>query len=181
MSVFEDNTSENKFIHRHLVHEKGFPVTDPTGGVDDQTNKLVQLHNDFNKALVVIEKNNAGIALSQAVQAKGIEVIEHFTHVISTGRPTEKLGKANDVIDYIEHGLKAGVVVFPSDPEDIYTIDMLERVKTEHLNFGVKKGKSGEKYEAIAGKDDIFDSCVFAFKYRGDNIDTIPMAITLHG
>ncbi len=139
------------------------------------------MYKDFNKALVVVEKNNAGIALSQALQAKGIEVVEHFTHVVATGRITEKAGKANDVVDYIEYGLKAGAVVFPADPEDNYTTDILEQVKTEHLNFGVKKGKSGEKYEAIAGKDDIFDTCWGAFKYKGDNVDTLPMGITLPG
>ena len=41
------------------------------------------------------------------------------------------------------------VIVFPSNPEDNLTVDTLEKVKTEHLNFGVRKGKSGEKYEAI--------------------------------
>jgi len=137
--------------------------------------------------LLIIEKNNAGIALIQGVQnlaskkGKTLEVIEHFTHVVATGKPTEKAGKANDVIDYIEQGLKSEVVVFPSDPEDIYTVDSLELIKAEHLNFGVKKGKSGEKYEALAGHDDILDSCWGAFKHRGDMVDTLPMAITLPG
>jgi len=181
MSVWEDNQKENKFIFRHLFHEKGYPITDPSGGTKDQTNELVKLYNDFNKATIIIEKNNAGIALSQAVQAKGVPVVEHYTHNLSSGRPTEKPGKANDIIDYIEKGLKAGVIVFPSNPEDSYTIDSLEKIKNEHLNFGIKKGKSGEKFEAIAGKDDIFDSCFLAFKFRGDNVDTIPYALTIPG
>ena len=187
MSVWEDDQKSNKFIYRHLFNEKGFPVTDPEGKDDDQIHKLYNLFIDFNKALLIVEKNNAGIAVSQGVQALGkkngitVPVIEHFTHVVSTGKPTDKPGKANDVIDYIEKGLKAKVIVFPCDPEDIFTIDALERVKTEHLNFGVKKGKGGEKYEAIAGKDDIFDSCWGAFKHRGDMVDTLPMAITLPG
>ena len=186
MSVFEDDQKKNKFIFRHLFHDKGFPVTDPDGKDVDQIHELYKLFNDFNKALVIVEKNNAGIALSQGVQALGnkegnpVPVIDHFTHVIATGKPTDKPGKANDIIDYIE-GLKSGVIVFPSNSDDIYTIDSLERIKTEHLNFGVKKGKSGEKYEAIAGKDDIFDSCWGAFKHRGDMVDTLPMAITIPG
>lgn len=187
MTVWEDNQKNKKFILRDLFHEKGFPITDPTGGDDDQTHQLYKLWKDFNKALVIIEKNNAGIALSESIRALGakrgesIEVIDHFTHVIATGRATEKPGKANDIIDYIEHGLKAGIVVFPSKSEDNYTVDILERVKLEHMNFGVKKGKSGEIYEAIAGKDDIFDSCYGAFKYRGDLVDTVPFAMTLPG
>lgn len=182
MSVWEDDMAHNKFILRHLVHKKGFPITDPTGGSDDQGHTLFKLYNDFNKALVVVEKNNAGIAVSQAAQALGIpEVIEHFTHVMSTGRPTERPGKANDVIDYIEKGLKTGVIVFPSNYEDIYTTDSLDRVKHEHLNFGVKQGRSGEKYEALAGHDDIMDTCVFAFKHRSGLIQTLPYAITVSG
>lgn len=181
MSVWEDDTRNNKFIFRHLFHEKGFPITDPTGGTEDQINVAAKIYRDFNKCLMVIEKNNAGVALSQGLQAKGIEVIEHYTHTPASGKPTEKQGKADDVIDYIEKGLKAGVVVFPSNPEDHYTIDSLEKLKTEHLNFGVKQGKSGEKYEALAGKDDIFDSCWGAFKFSGDNIDTIPYAVTVPG
>ncbi len=187
MTIWEDNPQGKKFIMRHLEHKKGFPVTDPSGGTDDQHNLVYNCWEDFNHMLVVIEKNNAGIALIQAVQnlakrkGKSMEIIEHYTHVVSTGRPTEKAGKANDVIDYIELGLKSGVVVFPSDSEDIYTIDSLEQIKAEHLNFGVKKGKSGEKYEALAGHDDILDSCFGAFKFREGQVDTLPMAITMSG
>jgi len=187
MSVFEDDQKNNKFIFRHLWHEKGFPITDPTGGDEDQCNVLLKLHNDFNKALVIVEKNNAGIAVIQGTQALGqkrntpIEIIEHFTHVVSTGRVSKNPGKAEDVVNYIEQGLKSGVVVFPCNPDDNYTIDRLDRIKAEHMNFGVKKGKSGEIYEALAGHDDVFDTCWGAFKHRGDEVDTLPMAITLPG
>lgn len=181
MNVWEDDAKNNKFIFRNLFHEKGYPIIDPEGGKDDQIHKAERLYNDFNKALMVVEKNNAGISLIQGLQAKGIEVIEHFTHTSATGRPTLKTGKVDDVVDYIEQGLKTSVVVFPSDPDDIYTIDALEKIKTEHLNFGVKKGKSGEKYEALAGHDDIFDASWGAFKHRGDQVDTLPFAITMSG
>jgi len=186
MSVWEDDQVNNKFIFRNLFHKRGHPVTDPEGGDDDQTNVLYRLWKDFNEALVIIEKNNAGIALIQSVKSmcakkqESIDMIEHLTHVASTVKGT--IGKANDVIDYIEYGLKSGVIVFPSDSDDHYTMEILDKVKTEHLNFGVKKGRGGgEKYEAIAGKDDIFDSCFGAFKYRGDMADTLPMAVTLPG
>jgi len=159
MSVWEDDTQGQKFIFRHLFHEKGYPITDPTGGTDDQAHVLHKLWKDFNKAFVIVEKNNAGIALIQAATALGIpEILEHFTHSPASGQATVKAGKSDDVINYIE-GLKSGAVVFPANPEDIYTLDCLQKIKVEHLNFGVKKGKSGEKYEAIAGHDDIFDSC----------------------
>ena len=186
MTIWEDNPGKN-FICRHLVHKKGFPVTDPSGGIDDQCNLVFNKWKDFNEMLMIIEKNNAGIALIQAAQnlaskeGKTMDIIEHFTHVIATGKATDKPGKANDVIDYIEQGLKPQVIVFPSNPEDIYTVDSLELIKAEHMNFGVKKGKSGEKYEALAGHDDILDSCWGAFKHRGDMVDTLPMAITLPG
>jgi len=186
-SVWEDDQVNDKFILRDLFHEKGYPITDPDGGTNDQGNQLFRMWKDFNKALMVIEKNNAGIALIQALQSiaskrnEEIDIIEHYTHTSATGRATQKAGKADDVIDYVEKGLKAGVVVFPSDPEDIYTFDIMEKVKQEHLNFGVKKGKSGEKYEALAGHDDIFDSCWGSFKHRGDMVDTIPFAITIPG
>lgn len=185
MSVWEDNQQENKFILRNLFHEKGFPITDPYGQDSDdcdQAHKLLQLFRDFNKAVVVVEKNNAGVALIQAVRALGerngtpIDPIEHYTHTSSISRQ----GKADDVISYIE-AMKSGIIVFPSNPEDIFTISALEEVKAEHLNFGAKSGKSGEKYEAIAGHDDIFDSCWGAYKFRGDNVDTIPCAITIPG
>lgn len=184
MVVFEDNKESGKFILRHLKHYKGQPITDPSGGTDDQTHDLYKLYKDFNKSVVIIEKNNAGVALVQSFKAitakfegSSVDVIEHYTHTVSQGVS----GKSNDVINYIEFGLKSNVVVFPSDPEDSFTLDVLYKVKDEHLNFGVKKGKTGEKYEALAGHDDIFDSCCCCFKYRGDNIDTIPYAITFSG
>ncbi len=185
MSVFED--TGKGLIFRHLVHEKGFPVTDPEGFDNDQIHRLYSIWRSFNKGLVIIEKNNAGIALIQGVQAmcaklnESIDIIEHYTHMSATGRATIKAGKANDIIDYIEYGLKGGGVIFPCDPDDIYTIDAFEKIKNEHLNFGVKKGKSGEVYEAIAGKDDIYDTCYLAWKYRGDQADTLPLAITMAG
>lgn len=159
ISIFEDDELNNKFILRHLFHEKGYPLIDPDGGIEDQPHVLYKLYKDFNNALIAVEKNNAGISLIQSMNAMGVDVIEHFTHQISTGKVSKNPGKADDVVDYIEQGLKKGVVVFPSNPEDIYTLDMLEKVRNEHLNFGVKKGKSGEIFEALAGKDDIFDSC----------------------
>lgn len=187
MAVWEDDVMHNKFILRNLFHAKGHPITDPTGGTDDQTHVLFRLWKDFNNALIIIEKNNAGVGLIQSVTAlaarngQSLEVIEHFTHTVATGKATKKPGKADDVVDYIEFGLKAGVVVIPSNPDCNYTVDIVERVKTEHLNFGVKKGKSGEIYQALAGKDDIFTACYGAFKYRGDMVDTYPGAITLPG
>jgi len=188
ISVWEDDKEGDRIILRNLFHGKGVPVTDPTGGSDDQTNIVYNFWKRFNQALIIIEKNNAGIALSQSVQAfinnkegKSPELIEHYTHQVSTGRPTDKPGKANDIINYIEHGIKGGKVVFPANYDDYYTIDALEKVKNEHLNFGVKKGKSGEVYEALAGHDDIFDNCWMAWKFRGDQADTIPFGMTLPG
>jgi hypothetical protein len=175
MSVWEEG--RDKLILRNLVHEKGFPITDPSGGQDDQPHKLLQLSRALPKSTIVIERNNAGIALIQAAQALGMEIVEHVTHVSSTMRE----GKAEDIVNYIEHGLKAGVITFPSNSEDNYTIDALEKVKAEHLNFGVKRSKSGEKYEALAGHDDIFTTCVIAFKYRGDGGENTPGAILLSG
>lgn len=185
MSVFED--SETKFILRHLFHEKGYPITDPDGLDEDQIHKLYELWKSFNKPLIVIERNNAGIALIQGMKSlcskndEVVEIIEHFTHTTSTGKINKTVGKSEDVVNYIEEGLKNHIVVFPCDPEDIYTIDSFEKVKTEHLNFGVKKGRGGEIYEAIAGHDDIFDTCYLGFKFRGDQGSTLPMAITMPG
>ncbi len=185
MTVLED--TGKGLIYRNLFHDKGFPITDPDGLDKDQIHKLYDLWKAFNKGVVIIERNNAGIALIQGIQSlcaknkESIDIIEHFTHVVPTGKPTIKLNKADDVINYIEQGLKEHKITFPCDPEDIYTIDALESIKAEHLNFGVKKGKSGEVYEAIAGHDDIFDTCWMGWKFRGDEADTLPMAITLPG
>lgn len=177
ITVWEDIPYENKFIFRYLFHERGHPITDPTGGINDQINKVVRLHNDFNKALIVIEKNNAGVGLIQGVRAKGYDVIEHYTQQTSRSNS----GKAEDISDYIEKGLKTGVVIFPSNPDDNLTIEFLEKIKSEHLSFGVKKGKSGEKYEALSGHDDIFDSCYGAWKHRSDKFETLPFGLTLPG
>lgn len=179
MTVWEDDSVKGKFILRHLFHEKGVPITDPELGEHDQTNILYNLWKSFNNALVVIEKNNAGVALLQSFQAlcnskqQSPEIIEHYTHT----QTSKNLGKAQDVINYIEDGLKSGKIAFPSNSDDDITMETLDKVKTEHRNFGVKKGKSGEKYEALAGHDDILDSCVCAWKFRGDNPDTVPFAL----
>lgn len=187
ITVFEDDPDKNKFIPRNLFHGKGVPITDPSGGTDDQTHEVYRRWKDFNKPLVVIERNNAGIALIQSLRGlaarngEDIDIIEHYTHVSPTGRPSQKAGKSEDVVEYIEKGLKGGIVSFPCDPQDIYTIDAFEKIKTEHLNFGVKRKKTGESYEALAGHDDILDTFWIGFKFRGDKVDTLPAAITMDG
>ena len=130
---------------------------------------------------IIVERNNAGVALSQALQARGIEVIEHYTHTPTAGQPTKTSGKADDIINYIEKGLKTGIVVFPSNSEDNMTMDMLEKLKNEHTNFGVKQSKNGERYEALAGKDDLFDSAWVAFKHRNIENETLDFAVTVSG
>lgn len=179
MSVWEDDQANDKLILRNLFHEKGVAMIDPDGGINDQPHIAQRLYKDFNEATVVVEKNNAGITLSQALQAMGIEVIEHYTHTSSAA--TKKKGKVDDVVDYVEQGLKTGVVVFPADPEDYFTVSTLESVKSEHQNYGAKKTSTGEKFQALSGHDDIIDTCIMAFKFRGDGVDTLPMAITVSG
>ena len=67
--------------------------------------------------------------------------------------------------------------MFPSDPEDEYTLQMLDKIKTEHLSFGVKKRGGQEVYEALAGHDDIFDSCWFAWKHIEGGSEDLPLPI----
>lgn len=182
MEVFE--AGKSKLILRHLIHKKGWAITDPEGGTDDQAHGLYELKQDFPDNLIVVENNNAGVALIQAVKAlcakanEDLNLIEHHTHTVSK----TQVGKPMDVNNYIE-GVKAGKVIFPADPEDIYTIDSLEKVKNEHLNFGVKQGRTGEVYEALAGHDDIFDAGYVAYKYWDDELtdDNTPMPVLVNG
>jgi len=185
MAVWEDDERNDKFILRHLFHVKGMPITDPYGqDCDDcdQAHKLHQLHRDFNRAIIVVERNNAGIALIQATKSVGeragmpVDIIEHYTHQTSSVRE----GKIVDITSYIS-AMKNDVIVFPSNPDDFYSLESLEKLKNEHLNFGVKQTRNGEKYQALAGHDDIFDSCWLGYKFRGDSADTIPFGITLSG
>lgn len=165
MSVWEV-TKEQKLILRHLWHEKGYPINDPNGRKDDQIHVAYRLHKDFNNATIVIETNSPGISVKQGLEGLGCEVIQHVTQA----------EKINDVVSYIE-ALKSSKIKFPADPEDEYTLQMLEKVKIEHLSFGVKKGKNGESYEALAGHDDIFDTCWMAWKQVEQGLEDLPLPI----
>ena len=139
---------DGKMICRHLWHEKGYSINDPDGMDDDQIHIGAKLSKDFNNAICVIETNSPGISLKQGLEGLGVECV---------GRVTGS-NKVNEIVDYIE-AMKNGNVIFPSDPEDEFTLQMLEKIKNEHLNFGSKKKGDKEVFEALAGHDDIFDSC----------------------
>jgi len=175
-AVFEE--TQQGLILRDLVHKRGFPVIDPettSGGIDDQPNLIKQLYRDFNNAAIVVEKNNAGITLIQILRNKfNLEVMDNYTH------QTIDEGKAQDVTDYIQ-ALKDGVVVFPANPEDGYTCEIIEKVKTEHLDFGIKTKNGKEIYGALTGHDDIFTSCWLAWKFRSAKEENIPMPILTGG
>ena len=177
MTLFEDDRINNKLILRHLVHKKGFPVTDPEGGTDDQIHKVMEINSLFQPLRIIVERNNAGVALIQGLRAKGLEVEEHFTHQQSQNRE----GKNQDVISYIEDAVKPCNVVIPANPECNITIDVLEQVKSEHLNFGVKQGRNGEIYEALAGHDDIFDTFWIGWKFKDNQNEPCAYAATVRG
>jgi len=133
-----------KKIIRHLDYQKGMAISGEKtkdGELLDygQVDTAEDLAHKFNDCLVVVEKNNVGIALIQELRKRNVNV-EEFT--------TDKFKKDN-MIRYLVSEMKSKNIVFPSDNTEIRAL------KQELLNFGVRKTRSGkEKMQALRGHDD---------------------------
>ena len=167
--ILEQNEDINKRILRHIWHRKGMPITDPTGGTDDQQTELAQLSRDFNNCIVYIEKNNAGVALLQALQAKGITALEHVTGI----------EKPKFVIEWLQD-FSNGEIIIPASPDDPYTATMIEKLRDECLNFGTKNKGGKEVWEALSGHDDLVDAFFNCSHYCGSEVFTLKKSILLH-
>lgn len=166
--ILEQNEDLNKRILRHIWHKKGMPITDPTGGTDDQPTELAQIAKDFNDCIVYVEKNNAGVALLQALQAKGVNAIEHTTGI----------EKPKFVIEWLQDFVN-GQIIIPASPDDPYTAKMIEKLRDECLNFGTKNKGGKEVWEALSGHDDLVDAFFNCNHYCGNEVFTLKKSILL--
>lgn len=130
---FHDTDAGRKKVIRHIIQEKGMPIS-------VQITTLAELSNRFNNAVVIIEKNNVGVALIQELVKMNINVEEYIT--------TKE--KKEGMVRYLVNEMKNKNIWFPEETNEI------TRMKKELVNFGVKRNKAGkERMEALTGHDDL--------------------------
>lgn len=140
-----------KKIVRHVTAVKGMPVP-------DQNDTIQQLSNRFNNCFVVIEKNNVGVALLQELQKRNVPVDEY-----TTSKTTKEM-----MMRYLVSEMKNGNLYFPEDTHEI------RGLKSELLNFGIKKTKQGkERMEALSGHDDRVIALAIA-NYAATYMSSVP-------
>lgn len=155
LGLDETETGRRKIV-RHIVHEKGMPVA-------DQIRTVAALAERFNNAVVIIEKNNVGVALIQELAKMNVNVEE----VITTK------DKKEGMIRYLVNEMKNKNLWFPEETNEI------TKLKKELLNFGVKRNKAGkERMEALAGHDDMVMALAMANEAAQD-IGGIGFAVLL--
>jgi len=134
-----------KKIVRYVEHVKGMAISgDKTkdGEIIDygQVEEIEDIYHRFNDGLVVVEKNNVGIAHIQELRKRNVHVEEFMT---------DKFKKDN-MIRYLVSEMKSGNLILPSDTIEI------KALKQELLNFGIRKTRTGkEKMQALRGHDDL--------------------------
>ena len=146
--------SGHKKVIRHLIHEKGMEIS-------VQIDTIATLAERFNNAVVVVEKNNVGVALIQELIKRNVNVEEYIT----------TKDKKEGMIRYLVNEMKNQNLWFPEDTIEI------SRLKKELLNFGVKINKAGkERMEALTGHDDMVMALAIANE-SAQNIGGLPFAI----
>lgn len=125
--------SGSKRIVRHIVHEKGMEIS-------EQIDTIQSLSLKFNNAIVVVEKNNVGVALIQDLIKRNVNVEEFVT----------TRDKKEGMIRYLVNEMKNGNFYFPEETLEITNL------RKEMLNFGIKITRAGnERMEALSGHDDL--------------------------
>jgi phage terminase large subunit-like protein len=132
MELIHRDTGVNKVV-RHIVYEKGMPIS-------EQVNVIVELCHRFNNALVIVEKNNVGVAIIQELMKHNVNIEEYIT----------TKDKKEGMIRYLVNEMKNKNLWFPEETNEV------SRLKKELLNFGVKRSRAGkERMEALTGHDDL--------------------------
>lgn len=127
---------------RHIVHVKGMPIA-------EQVDTLEQLSKDYNNCVVIVEKNNVGVALIQDLEKRG-----RYVEMFVTDKP-----KKEGAIRYLISEMKNGRVKIPENRHAGMELNpKIAALRTELQNFGVKKRRGKETMEAISGHDDLVDS-----------------------
>ena len=142
-------------VIRNIVHEKGMAI-------HKQVETIAKLSRDFNNAVVIVEKNNVGVALIQELARMGVNVEEFVT----------TKDKKEGMVRYLVNEMKNKNLWFPEEVREI------TRLKKELVNFGVKRNKAGkERMEALAGHDDMVMALAIANQAAQD-LGGLPFAIT---
>ena len=125
--------SGTKKIVRWIESMKGMPIK-------EQIDMLQNLSLRYNNGVVVVEKNNVGVALIQELQNRNVNV-ETF---ITTSQSKE------GIIRYLVNEMTNGNLIIPFEGENCI------KLRNELANFGIINTKSGnERMEALSGKDDL--------------------------
>jgi len=155
-----------KKVIRNIVHVKGMEITGDVGADGEiidygQIETIIDLYNRFNMGLVVVEKNNVGVAHIQELQKRNVNVEEFIMD-----RPKKEM-----LIRYLVSEMKQGNLVIPADMEEV------KALKKELLNFGIRRTRSGkERMEALSGKDDLVIALALG-NYKAQDFSGLPFAV----
>jgi len=144
LELLETATGYKKIV-RHIVHEKGMPITgerDIDNEIIDpgQVDTIQEISQRYNNAVTIVEKNNVGVALIQELVKRNVNV-ESFV--------TDK-AKKEGMIRYLVNEMMNGNLIIPDETPEV------RELKKELTNFGVRKTKFGrERMEALSGHDDL--------------------------
>lgn len=168
IQLIETNKGVKKII-RNVVVEKGMDIA---GERDKETGEYISFgqceviedtSKKFNYSHVLVEKNNVGVAFTQELGKRNVDVEEFIT----------TKSKKEGMIRYLVSEMRNGNLIIPGN-ERIPEIDQL---KKELVNFGVKRTKQGkERMEALAGHDDMVMALAIANE-GARTLSSLPFAV----
>ena len=120
-----------KKIVRYVYYDKGIDF-------EEQILLVADLSRRFNDAYVLVEKNNAGPGMINALHHRNVNVGEFFTDQYSK----------REMIRLLKRNLAVGSLWF------CRMVSPIEHLIEELRNFGVKRVRGVERMEAMTGKDD---------------------------
>jgi len=122
-------------VIRHIYYSKGKEIR-------EQVDDLFDLSIRFNNALVIVEKNNVGVALIQDLRRRNVNVEEFVTDKF----------KKESAIRFLMNEMQNGRLYFPEDTMEVKSL------KEELRQYGVREVRGKEKMESLSGHDDLVDA-----------------------
>lgn len=158
-------------IIRYLWQKRHLPIIDPNGNGEDLANHIKRVWIWFKRSPLFVENNSIGRVLIQELVRLGVDVEEHNTgsdkvDIFSKAISEFKL----EITD--KDGKPVPKIIIPSNPNDEYTLEMLEELKKQCLNYSRTENNGKVTMGGRGVHDDLITSLLINIHYATEENDS---------